>query len=214
MTSQKDRQHVVSALEKALRKDRTRTKISNISPLGLVEMTRKRTGETISEVMTENCPYCQGRGRVASPETVSINIERSLRRLTAEGDDEAFVVTAHPDVVIQLVGPMGETIEEIERRLRRAVYVRADEKLHVEKYEIVPGDMQETERHLVPHTAGETVECEVVRNPFSILPRSTAWLDGYLIDLANGGKYVGQRVKAKLTEVRRSYALGEVISSS
>ena len=214
MANQKDRQHVVSALEKALRKDRTRTKISNISPLGLVEMTRKRTGETISEVMTESCPYCQGRGRVASSETVSINIERSLRRLAAEADDEAFVVMAHPEVVIQLVGPMGEAIEEIERRLRRAVYVRADEKLHLESYEIVPGDMQETERHLVPHTAGEIVECEVVRNPFSILPRSTAWLDGYLIDLANGGKYVGQRVKAKLTEVRRSYALGEVISSS
>ncbi|MGB9620147.1 MAG: Rne/Rng family ribonuclease, partial [Armatimonadota bacterium] len=66
MASAKDRQKVVSALEKELHKDRTRTKICHISPLGLVEMTRKRTGETLTELVTEPCPYCQGRGRVES----------------------------------------------------------------------------------------------------------------------------------------------------
>jgi ribonuclease G len=214
MTSPKDRQHVVSALEKALRKDRTRTKISNISPLGLIEMTRKRTGETISEAITASCPYCQGRGRIQSPETVSIQVERELRKLASQSDEEAFVVTVNPEVALQLVGPMGETIDEIERRLRRAVYVRASEDLHIEKYEIVPGDLQEIERQMLPYATGQVVECRVVRNPFSILPRSTAWLDGYLVDLSNGGKYIGQKVKAKLTNVKRSYALGEVVGSA
>jgi ribonuclease G len=214
MTSPKDRQHVVSALEKALRKDRTRTKISNISPLGLIEMTRKRTGETISEAITASCPYCQGRGRIQSPETVSIQVERELRKLASQSDEEAFVVTVNPEVALQLVGPMGETIDEIERRLRRAVYVRASEDLHIEKYEIVPGDLQEIERQMLPYATGQVVECRVVRNPFSILPRSTAWLDGYLVDLSNGGKYIGQKVKAKLTNVKRSYALGEVVGST
>ena len=214
MVNPKDRQHVVSALDKALRKDRTRTKISHISPLGLVEMTRKRTGETISEVMTEACPYCTGRGRVQSPETVSIQVERELRRLASEVDEEAFVITVHPEVATHLVGPMGETIDEIERRLRRAIYVRANDNLHIEKFEIVPGDLVEIERQMLPYKSAEVIECQVVRNPFSMLPRSTAWLDGYLIDLANGGKYIGQRVKAKLTEVKRSYALGEVVGSA
>ncbi|HOK55457.1 MAG TPA: Rne/Rng family ribonuclease, partial [Armatimonadota bacterium] len=96
MANPKDRQHVVTALDKALRKDRTRTKISHISPLGLIEMTRKRTGETISEAMTEACPYCQGRARIKSPETVSIDVERELRKLVAEMDEEAFVITVNP----------------------------------------------------------------------------------------------------------------------
>lgn len=212
MANPKDRQHVVSALDKALKKDRSRTKISNISPLGLIEMTRKRTGETISEAMTESCPYCQGRGRIKSSETVSIDIERELRKMTSETDEEAFIVTAHPEVAIHLIGPMGEAIDEIERRLKRAVYVRANEEMHIEKFEIVPTNIQETERQMQQFRLSETVECSVVRNPYSLLPRSTAWIDGYMVDLANGGKYIGQRVKAKLTDIRRSYALGEVVS--
>lgn len=214
MANPKDRQHVVSALDKALRKDRTRTKISNISPLGLIEMTRKRTGETISEALTEACPYCQGRGRIKATETISIDIERELRKLVSETDEEAFIVTAHPDVAIHLIGPMGETIDEIERGLKRAIYIRANEELHMEKYEVHPGNLQEIEQQMMPHKAAEVVECTVIRNPFSLLPRSTAWIDGYLVDLSNGGKYIGQTVKAKLADVKRSYALGEVVNGS
>ena len=213
MTSPRDRQKVVSALEKELRKDRTRTKISHISPLGLIEMTRKRTGETLTEIVTEPCPYCQGRGRVESAETISLKIERDLRRTASEVDDEAFLVTANPEVVYHLVGSSGEVIDEIERRLRRAVYVRANEALHTEKYEIHPGDLQEMEMQMLPWKKADVVDCQVVRNPFSTLPRASAWLDGYLVELENGGKYVGRRVKAKLSEIRRSYAFGEVVAS-
>jgi len=213
MINVKDRQKVVTALEKELRKDRTRSKISHISPLGLIEMTRKRTGETLTELVTEPCPYCQGRGRVESAETVSLAIERELRRLCSESDEEAFMITAHPEVAFHLVGSSGEVIEEVERRMRRAIYVRSNEHMHVEKYEITPGDIQEMERHMLPWKKGEMIDCQVVRNPFSVLPRASAWLDGYLVELENGGKYVGRRVKAKLTEIRRSYAFGEVAAS-
>lgn len=212
MANPKDRQKVVSALEKELRKDRTRTKISHISPLGLIEMTRKRTGETLTELVTEPCPYCQGRGRVQSAETVSLAIERELRRLCSESDEEAFMVTTHPEVAYHLIGSAGEVIDEIEHRLRRAIYVRGNEQMHIEKYDITPGDIQEMDRQMVPWKPGETVECQVVRNPFSVLPRASAWLDGYLIELENGGKYVGRRVKARLTDTRRSYAFGEVLA--
>jgi ribonuclease G len=213
MASAKDRQKVVAALERELRKDRTRTKISHISPLGLIEMTRKRTGEALTEVMTEPCPYCQGRGRVESAETVSLNIERALRKMAAETDDEAFLVHAHPDVVFYLVGSGGDVIEEIERRLKRVVYVRANEALHIEKYDISPGDIQGMERQMTPWKRGEIVDCQVVRNPFSVLPRASAWLDGYLVELENGGKYIGRRVRARLSEIKRSYAFGEVVIS-
>ncbi|MDH7600736.1 MAG: Rne/Rng family ribonuclease [Armatimonadota bacterium] len=212
MSSARDRQKVVSALEKELQKDRTRTKICHISPLGLVEMTRKRTGETLVEIMTEPCPYCQGRGRVESAQTVSLKIERELRRLAIESDDEAFLVNAHPEVALHLIGSLGEVVDEIERRIKRAVYVRANESMHIEQYDIIPGDLQELDRHLLPWKKGDVVECQVTTNAFVSLPRASAWLDGYLIDLENGGKYVGKRIKAKLTAVNRSYACGQVVS--
>jgi len=212
MTSPKDRLKLVGALEKELRKDRTRTKICHISPLGLVEMTRKRTGETLTEIVTEPCPYCQGRGRVESAGTISLKIERELRRLSAKVDDEAFLVIANPEVALHLVGSGGEVVDEIERRLKRAVYVRANDSLHLEKFEIIPGDLSEMERHMLPSGKGEIVDCHVVRSSFSILPRASAWMDGYLVELENGGKHVGRNVKAKLSEIHRSYAFGEVTS--
>jgi ribonuclease G len=211
MNSARDKNHVVSVLEKALKKDRTRTKISHISPLGLVEMTRKRTGETISEVINEACPYCQGHGVILSPESVSIRLERDLRKKAAEVDDEAFLVTVNPEVAYYLIGGAGEVIDQIERQTRRAVYVRANDDLHIEKYDIIPGDLQEIERQMLQYRKSCVVECEVVRDPFVSLPRAAAWTNGYMLDLMNGGKYIGQKVKARLTNISRSYAEGEVL---
>lgn len=213
MSNPKDRAKVVSALEKELHKDRTRTNICHISPLGLIEMTRKRTGETLTEIVTEPCPYCQGRGRVESSSTVSLRIERELRRMSSELDDEAFMVVANPEVVLHLVGTNGEVIDEIERLLKRAIYVRADENQHMEKFEIMPGNLPEMDRHMLPWKKGEVIECHVIRNPFSTLPHASAWVDGFLVELDNGGKYVGRNVRARIGEIRRSYATGEVISA-
>lgn len=214
MTSAKDRTQVVNALEKVLRRDRTRTKISHISPLGIVEMTRKRTGETISEIVGEACPYCQGRGRVASALSISIEAERALRKAASESESSGFLIQVNPVVAFHLVGPRGETVEEIEKRINRRVYVRAREDLHTEKFEITPGDSKQIEAALLPFRRDAVVECEVVRNPYATLPRSTAWLDGYLLDLSNGGRYVGQTVKARLTDIRRSWACAEVLNPS
>jgi ribonuclease G len=211
MSSAKDRNHVVNTLDKALKKDRTRSKISQIGPLGLIEMTRKRTGETISEIVNQACPYCQGRGEILSPESVSIQIERELRRLATEVDDEAFLISAHPEVAASLIGAGGQVISHIEKPMRRAAYVRANPDLHIEKYEILPGDLQEIEKQMLPYKKSQIVEADVVRSTFISLPRSAAWTDGYMLDLSNGGKFIGQRVKARLTNVQRSYATGEVL---
>jgi len=213
MSSARDRNHVVSLLDKALKKDRTRTKISNITPLGLVEMTRKRTGETISEIINQACPYCQGHGTILSSESVSIQMERDLRKMAAEVDDEAYLLSAHPEVAEYLIGGAGQTINNIEKQVRRAVYVRANPELHIEKYEIIPGDLQEIEKQMLSYRKSQVVECDVVRNPFVSLPRAAAWTNGYMIDLVNGGKYIGQRVKARLLKVSRSIAEGEVVGT-
>jgi ribonuclease G len=124
MNSASDRKKVETALEVALKNDKSRCKISHISPLGLVEMTRKRTGETVNEQMSEICPYCQGQGKVPSAESISIEIERDLRRLSrAQNAAEAFCVTCHPQVASYLIGESGENIEALEHLMQRGVYV-------------------------------------------------------------------------------------------
>ena len=138
--------------------------------------------------------------------------ERELKRLAVEFDDEAFLVTVNPQVGVYLIGPGGSTVAALEKRLSRAVFVRGDDKCHIEEYGIVPGDLEEMERELVRLRPSQVVECSVQKDPFSTLPRSTGWVDGFLVDLANGGQYIGQKVKARIGEVHRSFAQAEVVS--
>jgi len=213
MSNPRDRQQVIRTLEAALKKDRSRTKISNISPLGLVEMTRKRTAETLTDFLTEPCPYCGGRGKMPSAETISLQVEREVRRAIKNGkkDREALLVTCHPDVAEILIGPDGETVDRIERELQRAVYVRANADLHLEKFEITPGDIADFDRKHAAFKRAQVVECRVARSLVQPEPTVIGWADGYLLELDNGKKFVGQRIKAKITDVRRSYATATII---
>src|SRR5690606_4184806 len=104
-----------------------------------------------------------GRGRVWSPETMAIQIERDILRTCAQQEVEAIIVYANPEVAGWLIGPEGEAVEQLERTIRRPVYVRARHDFHIEKFEILPGDMMELERQMVPFRGGQVVECLVTK---------------------------------------------------
>lgn len=220
MDNQRDKKAVMDAFVKSLKDDRSRTKISSISPLGLIEMTRKRTGETVDTAMTDLCPYCQGLGRVQSAETVSLEVEREIRRLATTSNAEAFVVAAHPHVAAHLIGPQGVDVEDLERQIRKSVYVRAVPGWHhIEKYEIEPGSPAKIEQNSPAPKRGQIVECHVDRDDpqGDRAPWATAHLlphRSFLVDLSNGAKFPGQNVRVRLTDVRRSVAVGEVLTGA
>jgi ribonuclease G len=213
MNNPRDKQQVIKTLENALKKDRSRTKISSISNLGLVEMTRKRTGETITDFMTVPCSYCGGRGKLPSPESISILAERELRRVARneKKEREALLITCHPDVAEVLVGPDGETVDRIEREIQRAVYVRADPEQHVEKFDIVPGKIADFDRKYGHYKRAQVVDCRVLRSLVQPEPGVVGWADGFLLSLNDGKKYMGQSARAKITDLRRSYASATVL---
>jgi len=216
MSNQRDKQQVLKALENALKRDRSRTKISSVSNLGLVEMTRKRTGETVTDFLTEPCEYCGGRGKLPSPETVSLTAERELHRAVrnAKNKKDALVITCHPDVAELLIGQDGDNIDRIERDLQRAIYVRADSEQHPEKFDIVPGDMSELEKKFGGLRRSQVVECRVTRSLVQPEPVVVAWADGYLLELTDGKRFVGQKVRARILENRRSYATAAVANGA
>ncbi|HZO88300.1 MAG TPA: Rne/Rng family ribonuclease [Chthonomonadaceae bacterium] len=214
MSNPRDKQAVLKALETALKKDRSRTKISNISPLGLVEMTRKRTGETLTGFLTDECPYCKGRGYLPSAESVSLLVERDLRRQVNSPQNakkEAFLVTCHPEVAELLIGPDGATIEAVERQLQRAIYIRCDEDAHIEKYAIEPGDMAEFEKNRLNYRRAQVVECRITRSLLKEPNKCIGWADGYMLDLDDGHRFIGQKAKARILDVHRSYAVGQIV---
>ncbi|MEE9241503.1 MAG: Rne/Rng family ribonuclease [bacterium] len=139
MEREENREKIFNAFQEELRKDRSRTKISKISELGLVEMTRKRVRESLEHVLTGTCPYCEGRGRVKSASTVSYETLREVRRVRAHHkDNRKLMINVHPEVADRLLEEERRHVEELERRLNTQFVIKADPDLHIEGFEVIP----------------------------------------------------------------------------
>jgi len=132
-----NRDKVYKVLDDELRRDRARTNILKISELGLVEMTRKRVQEDLSNYLTESCYYCSGNGLLRSRETLCYDIFRSVQREAARAKDvDTVFVNAHPMVADMLYGEEMESLEFFERKLTKQIVVRAMAHYHLERYEV------------------------------------------------------------------------------
>jgi ribonuclease G len=211
MESASDKKTLLDHFEKTLGKDRARTRVGRVSSLGLVEITRKRTGESVTEAITKLCPMCDGRGRIASFDTVALWIERDLSRKLNEGGD-AFLVECHPAVVETLIGADGEEIEVLEHELKRGLYIRANFDFEYDEYEIKTTTIEEMDAKMLDTRRAQVVDCSVRSSSVNGLDKIIGWTDeGFYIELLTGEEMVGHRSKVIIQDVRRSFAVGDVI---
>jgi ribonuclease G len=133
-----DRDKVFQALVEELKKDKAKTTVLRISEMGLVQMTRKRTEESLMQKMTVNCPYCDGNGHVKSPSTVSYEVIRELLREFSRSNNEGFVVKAHPHVADRLLEEDKMFIDELKMKHGKKVVVKSFVDYHLEHFEIAP----------------------------------------------------------------------------
>lgn len=213
MESESDQKKVLDHFKKRLERDRARTRVGRISSLGLVEITRKRTGESVTEAISEVCPMCMGQGRIPSKETVSLWIERDMWRKIEEPGN-AFLIQCHPSVVEALIGADGENFEELEHEMRRGLYIRANFDMEFDEYEITSGNIELFDRDWMNMRRAQVVEVNVRRSSFEHLSKVIAWTDGgYFVELTEGSDLIGQRAKVSLLDIRRSFAVAEMIMS-
>lgn len=130
------RKSVVKILERALDNDKAKTKILNISSIGLVEMTRQRVRRSIEAKSHQRCPYCGGRGTIKSPSTVSTNLARQLTRILSVTRSREVFVSLHPSVASYVVAPERNMIKQLERRFRKYIRVIEDPNQHMEEIKI------------------------------------------------------------------------------
>ena len=122
---------------KAIKKDKARTNILKISELGLVEMTRQRTRESLENVLLSACPYCEGRGRIKSHVTIAYEILRAIKREKNHLEDgKRIQVRVHPDIANFLYDDESRSLDNLEREINRKIIIKASEELHHQKYEI------------------------------------------------------------------------------
>ncbi|HEX2572828.1 MAG TPA: Rne/Rng family ribonuclease [Polyangia bacterium] len=146
MDKQQNRDKVSKALADGLKDDKAKANVTSISELGLVEMTRKRTRESLLRTLTEPCGYCDGKGYTKSKITVCYEVLRELRREAGGIAGEAVQVTCNPEIADLLMTSDQQYVEELEKRLQKKIVIRAREGQHVEEFEITA----------VPQKRGET----------------------------------------------------------
>jgi ribonuclease G len=132
------RQQVLEALEAALAFDRARNQISHVSPLGLVEMTRKRTRESLEHILCGTCPTCHGRGHIKTPETLCYEIFREILRQHNQFPFGELVILAHDDVIEMLLDEEAGGLSELEEVTGRPLRLQAQAMSAPDDFDVVP----------------------------------------------------------------------------
>jgi ribonuclease G len=214
MANPKNRETVEEALRMELERDRTKTYVVEISPLGLVEMTRQNVTDGPREILTNRCPICAGDGVVVSDQTHALEVERKLRAIAKGSRVQAFRVAVHPRVLALLAGPGGRRLESLEAAARRRFFLvpgEADGHVHLDHFEVLAQGKLDTLRPEAQVEAGKTVELKLVEvglhDPTAAVGKLAG---GYEVVVAGAAKLVGKKVKATVGAVLEGGAFAEI----
>ena len=213
MARARNRDAVLKTLRKMLDEDRTKTYVMEISPLGLVEMTRQNVTDGVREILTKACPTCGGEGVVLSEETVAIEVERKLRDLVVERPEpEAFLIQVHPRVSNLLINGPGQPLLEIEREVDRHFHFEGSEALPIDHFGVLmEGTRSEVEERALPFREGEEVHVTIEEPHMYEEDDAVAKVDGYVISVEGAGPLIGEKRMVRIESVGRSAATASLV---
>jgi ribonuclease G len=136
MEKEANREKISNALKEALKKDRSKTSVLKMSELGLVEMTRQRSRQSLHQLLTEPCPYCDQKGFLRSRATTAYNILRELMAEVKELPEDHLILEVHPEVAGLIMDTGGNTLESLEKKYHKKIAIRSNPGFHLEQYEI------------------------------------------------------------------------------
>jgi ribonuclease G len=202
MANPKNRAAVESALRTELERDRTKTYVVEISPLGLVEMTRQNVTDGPREIMTKKCPTCGGDGIVLSETSAAVEIERRLRALTAGSRSQAYRVEVAAKIASILTGPGASRLIELEKQTRRRFYLQGkDGHTHLDHFVVVAEGKREELAPQAPVEEGAKLELKLVEVGLHDSSAGVGKVDGLDICVADAAKLVGKKVEVQVERV-------------
>jgi ribonuclease G len=212
MARARNRDKVVKTLQKALDADKSKSYVVEVSPLGLVEMTRQNITDGVREILTSPCPTCDGEGVVLSAETVALEGLRQMRELAADHPEaEAFLLRVNPKVAAELIEP-DSGLAELEQETGRQFHFEGGDALAIDTFTLVEaGSRAEIEERALPFKVGEevlvTIEEPHMYNPDDAVAR----IDSYIVSVSGGGRYVGDRKMVRIERVERAAAVASLL---
>jgi len=212
MARARNRDAVLKTLRKALDEDRTKTFVVEISPLGLVEMTRQNVTEGVREIMTRPCPTCDGEGVIKSEETIAIEFERRMRELAANTDADALLLQMNPRVSAEFTGNGARVLGQIEAETGKWFHFEGSEGLPLDHFEVLmESDREHVLERALPFREGEEVHVEIVEPHMYSPGDAVAKIDGYIISVKDATSAVGEKRLVRIEEVGRTSAVARLI---
>src|SRR5690349_2948261 len=211
MARARNRDKVLQTLRKALDADKSKSYVVEVSPLGLVEMTRQNVTDGVREILTAPCPTCHGEGVILSAETVGLDAMRRLPDVAAGAKDaEALLIRVHPKVAAELIEP-SSGLAELEEKTGKQVHFEGGDALPIDTFEVVEtGTRAEIEERALPFKVGEEVLVKIdephMYNPHDAVAR----VDSYIVSVTGGGPFVGERKLVRIERVERSAAVASL----
>jgi ribonuclease G len=212
MARARNRDAVLKTLRKSLDEDRTKTFVVEISPLGLVEMTRQNVTDGVREIMTRPCPTCHGEGVIKSEETIAIEFERRMRDLAKESTAEALLIQMNPRVSAEYTGDDARVLHQIEDETGKWFHFEGSEGLPLDHFAVLmEADREKVLERALPFREGEEVHVEIVEPHMYNPGDAVAKIDGYIISITGGTPYVGEKHLVRIEEVGRTAARASLV---
>lgn len=211
MSSERDRSKVLSRFLQCLENDKTKTEVLQFSKLGLIEMTRKNVSDGILGTMCKTCPCCGGLGFVKSEETVRLEVERKIRKQARESKYRAFLLKLNPAIAALVIGQDGKNLKHLERTIRKYIAVQSDASLPLDSYLLAAeGSVAEIKDASRPCRQGDIIDLVVEEQYLHDRRDAISRIDGFIIQIVGGGKYLGARVKVRIKSVSKTSAVAEI----
>src|SRR5207342_3505879 len=199
MANPKNRATVEEALKTELERDRTKTYVVEISPLGLVEMTRQNVTEGPREILTDKCPTCGGDGIVLSTHSAAIDMERKLRDLAASSKRgvEAFRLELEENVASHLIGPGALRLTEIETLAKRRFFLEGKAGVPLDHFKVKAEGKLADIAPKAPVEEGAELRLELVEVGQHDIAAGVGKLNGLSISVADAANLVGKKAKVR-----------------
>ncbi|MBA2504886.1 MAG: Rne/Rng family ribonuclease [Thermoleophilaceae bacterium] len=216
MSRARNRDAVLKVLRKSLDEDRTKTYVMEISPLGLVEMTRQNVTDGVREIITKTCPTCDGEGVILSEETVALECDRKLRDLVAENPEpEAYLVQVHPRVSSLLLAGPGRPLLELEKEVGKHFHFEGSEALPIDHFRLLEeGTADEIEEKALPFREGEELLVKIEEPHMYNEDDAVAKIDGYVISVVGAGRILGEKRLVRIDKAGRASASATIVGGA
>ncbi len=201
MANPKNRATVEEALRTELERDRTKTYVVEISPLGLVEMTRQNVTDGPREILTKKCPTCAGDGIVVSEASAALEVERRLRTLAAGSRAQAFQVEVNPKTMSLLLGKGGSRLAEIEEASKKRFFLAPKEGAHADHAAVLAEGKLVDLQPPAPIAEGTEADVKLVELDKHDAGAAVGKLDGIDVVVGGAAKLVGKKAKVRVERV-------------